>query len=220
MDRDSSRRALVTDREAALELCPRLRPVVGELEIYERLLRRWQEKINLVAEGTLGEIWIRHFADSAQILDASPERITWVDLGSGAGFPGMVLALCLKQAPGAMIHLIEADQRKAAFLRAVSRETDSPVMVHVDRIERELPLLLGKVQGVTARGLAPLSQLIGWSQDHLLKGAVCVFLKGEDWRSELTRSELAGSFQLRAIPSRTHPKSRLIMVFLDPALLR
>jgi 16S rRNA (guanine527-N7)-methyltransferase len=208
------------DREAALELCPRLRSVTAELEIYETLLRRWQEKINLVAAPTLNEIWVRHFADSAQILDAFPEVARWADLGSGAGFPGMVLALCLKDRPGATVHLIESDQRKAAFLRAVSRETGAPAKIHVGRIEKELPPLLGQIDGVTSRAVAPLPQLLAWSQDHLLKNGVCVFLKGEDWRNELTASQSMSSLQMRAISSRTHPNARLITVALDPSRLR
>lgn len=208
------------DREAALELCPRLRSITAELEIYEGLLRRWQEKINLVAAPTLNEIWVRHFADSAQILDVFPDVSRWADLGSGAGFPGMVLALCLKDRAGAMVHLIESDQRKAAFLRAVSRETGAPATIHVGRIERELAPLLGQIDGVTSRAVAPLPQLLAWSHDHLLKNGVCVFLKGEDWRNELTASQSMSSLQLRAIPSRTHPNARLITVSLDPSRLR
>jgi 16S rRNA (guanine527-N7)-methyltransferase len=208
------------DREAALDLCPRLGSAIAELEIYERLLRRWQDKINLVATPTLDEIWVRHFADSAQILDVFPDVSRWADLGSGAGFPGMVLALCLKDRPGAKVHLIESDQRKAAFLRAVSRETNAPTTIHVGRIEKELPLLLGQIDGVTSRAVAPLSQLLAWSHEHLLKDAVCAFLKGEDWHNELTASQAMGSFQMRAIPSRTHPSARLITVSLDPTRLR
>lgn len=200
------------DRETALALCPELRPVLAELEIYETLLRRWQEKINLVAEPTLMTIWTRHFADSAQLLEAFPRIVTWADLGSGAGFPGMVLAILLKGRPGAVVHLIESDQRKAAFLRAVSRETDAPAHIHLGRIEQQLPLLLGSVGAVTARALAPLPQLIDWSQDHLLKNAVGVFLKGEEWRSELTALGTQSRFQTRSIESRTNPNARLIVV--------
>jgi 16S rRNA (guanine527-N7)-methyltransferase len=208
------------DRETALELCPRLRSITAELEIYESLLRRWQGTVNLVAAPTLDEIWVRHFADSAQILDLFPELSRWADLGSGAGFPGMVLALCLKDREGAEVHLIESDQRKAAFLRAVSRETSAPATVHVGRIENELPPLLGQIDGVTSRAVAPLPQLLTWSHDHLLKNGVCVFLKGEEWRNELTASQSMSSLHMRAIPSRTHPNARLIAVSLDPSRLR
>jgi 16S rRNA (guanine527-N7)-methyltransferase len=200
------------DRDAALALCPSLRPVLEELEIYESLLRSWQAKINLVAEPTLATIWTRHFADSAQVLGAVPNIVAWADLGSGAGFPGMVLAILLKQRPGAVVHLIESDQRKAAFLRAVSRETAAPAIIHVGRVEHELPVLVGAVGAVTARALAPLPQLVDWSRDHLLKNAVGVYLKGEDWESELTALEAESNFSTRSIVSRTNPAARLISV--------
>jgi 16S rRNA (guanine527-N7)-methyltransferase len=203
------------DREAALALCPALCPALAELEIYESLLRRWQAKINLVAEPTLAAIWTRHFADSAQLLEAFPNIGAWADLGSGAGFPGMVLAILLKRRPGAVVHLIESDQRKAAFLRAVSRETGAPAVIHIGRIEHELPLLVGAIGGVTARALAPLPQLVDWSRDHLLKNAVGVFLKGEDWGGELTALEAESSLQTRSIVSRTNPAARLIAVARD-----
>jgi 16S rRNA (guanine527-N7)-methyltransferase len=205
----------VEDREEALRLCPRLRPVEEELSLYERLLRKWQSKINLVADSTLAKVWTRHFADSAQILDAVPNIFEWVDLGSGAGFPGMVLAICLKGRPDAQVHLIESDQRKAAFLRAVSRETGAPATIHLGRIETELPKLQGKIGGVTARGVAPLPQLLAWSKDLLLKNAIGVFLKGEDWRNELTLSQSTSNFEFRSIPSRINPKGRLILAARD-----
>lgn len=205
------------DRAAALRVCPSLARVAAELECYQTLLRRWQKSINLVAAPTLANVWTRHFADSAQVHETFPEISTWVDLGSGAGFPGMVLALLLTGRPGGMVHLIESDQRKAAFLRAVSRETGAPATVHVGRIEAELPRLVDAVEGVTARGLAPLPQLIGWSRGLLLKSATAVFLKGEDWRDELTAAEAADRFAFEAIESRTNPRARLIVVAKSPA---
>lgn len=205
------------DRARALALCPSLQRIAGELETYETLLRRWQETINLVAAPTLEQVWTRHFADSAQVHEAFPAISTWADLGSGAGFPGLVLALLLKGRPGAMVHLIESDSRKAAFLRAVSRETEAPAMVRAGRIETEAPLLAGCVEGVCARALAPLPKLIGWSRELLSKNAVGVFLKGKDWRAELTAAAAAGSFRFEAIPSRTNPDSRLIVVAKPPA---
>jgi 16S rRNA (guanine527-N7)-methyltransferase len=203
------------DRERALELCPRLIPFVGEFDSYLALLRKWQPKINLVSDATLAQAWTRHFADSVQALDAVAGVTTWADLGSGAGFPGMALAICLKGQPGAQVHLIESDQRKAAFLRAVSRETNAPALVHSGRIESELPKLAGLMGGVTARGVAPLSQLFAWSEQMLLKNAVCVFLKGEDWRRELTQLELPSSFRVTSIPSLTNPKAALIVAARD-----
>lgn len=201
-----------SDRAAAIALCPALDVASEEFAAYEALLRTWQPKINLVSAPTLAALWTRHFADSAQLLEAFPEISRWADLGSGAGFPGMVLALLLKGRPGAMVHLIESDQRKAAFLRAVSRETGAPAIIHVGRIEAEVPSLVGEVEGICARALAPLPQLVAWSREHLLKNAIGVFLKGEDWRGELTALAAESSFRTRSIASRTNPAARIIVV--------
>jgi 16S rRNA (guanine527-N7)-methyltransferase len=203
------------DRDEALILAPALRAHIREFETYETLLRKWQKSTNLVAAGTLPHLWTRHFADSAQILDAFPNIDIWADLGAGAGFPGMVLAICLKDRPGACVHLIESDQRKVSFLRAVSRETGAAAEIHLGRIESILPSLDGRVAGVTARALAPLSQLVDWSRELLLKSAVGVFLKGEDWAAELTDSRAADSFDVRTFASRTHPSGRIIAISRD-----
>ncbi|CAN2534951.1 Ribosomal+RNA+small+subunit+methyltransferase+G [Methylocapsa aurea] len=204
-----------SDRDNALKLAPSLQPYVRELEIYESLLRKWQKSINLVADSTLDELWTRHFADSAQIREFFPSLESWVDLGSGAGFPGMVLAICLKDRAGGKVHLIESDQRKAAFLRAVSRETGAAAEIHVGRIESELPLIGDPVDGVTARALAPMPQLIEWSRELLLKNVKGVFLKGEDWAIELTGSSAADSFQIWTLQSRTHSSGRIIALARD-----
>lgn len=204
------------DRQAALRLCPALAAARAELELYEALLRAWQPRINLVSGPTLATLWTRHFADLAQILEAFPAISRWADLGSGAGFPGMVLALLLKHRSGARVHLIESDQRKAAFLRAVSRETGAPAIIHVGRIETELPALLGDVEGICARALAPLPRLVAWSREHLLKNAVGVFLKGADWRGELTALSPESNLSFEAVASRTHPAARLIVARRAP----
>ena len=125
----------VADRRRTLESFPELRAIEAELEIYERLLRKWQAKINLVGPSTLDQIWWRHFADSAQLLAYAPDARAWADLGSGGGFPGMVLALLLKPAGNAEVTLVESDSRKAAFLREVSRETFAPTVVLNQRME-------------------------------------------------------------------------------------
>ncbi len=205
------------DRAAALALCPSIRGRIEEFETYERLLRAWQPKINLVSAQTLQNLWVRHFADLAQLLDLCPNALRWADLGSGAGFPGMVLALLLKQRVGAVVHLIESDQRKAAFLRAVSRETEAPAEIHASRIEEALPPLRGRIEAISARALAPLPQLIDWSRDHLLKTAVGVFLKGEEWRAELTAAQREDSFSFSSFESRTHSSARIIVVSAEAA---
>ncbi|MGZ9410758.1 MAG: 16S rRNA (guanine(527)-N(7))-methyltransferase RsmG [Methylocystis sp.] len=199
-------------REEALQLFPELKPIEMELEIYESLLRRWQAKINLISSATLGDVWLRHFADSAQVHAIAPHIWRWADLGSGAGFPGLVTALLLKSTPGAVVHLIESDQRKAGFLRAVSRETGAPVVIHAERIESVLPNLAAEVGGVSARALAPLSRLVQLAEAPLEKGALGVFLKGEEWRDELTAVEALGSLSCDSADSRTRKGARVVVV--------
>jgi 16S rRNA (guanine527-N7)-methyltransferase len=205
-------KSLGNDRAEALRLCPVLQQAEPDLDIYERMLRDWNPRINLVSASTLDVVWTRHFADSAQLHELLPQISRWVDLGAGAGFPGMVLALLLKRRPGASVSLIESDQRKAAFLRAVSRETGATANVICGRIESELPRLAGEVEGVSARALAPLQQLLDWSEGLLLKTATGAFLKGENWRAELTGDEAAANFSLVEKVSRTHPSGRIVIV--------
>jgi 16S rRNA (guanine527-N7)-methyltransferase len=201
-----------SDREKALSLCPALEAITPELILYEQLLRRWQKTINLVAPGTLDHIWTRHFADSAQTKAAAPYARIWADLGSGGGFPGLVTALLLKGVPGGAVHLIESDQRKVAFLRAVSRETGAPVELHTGRIEDILSNLHPTPEAISARALAPLAALVDMSRIPLEKNAIGVFLKGADWRNELTLASAKDSFNYRSIESRTDPCARLILV--------
>jgi 16S rRNA (guanine527-N7)-methyltransferase len=201
-----------SDREKALSLCPALEAITPELILYEALLRRWQKTINLVAPGTFDHIWTRHFADSAQTKAAAPYARIWADLGSGGGFPGLVTALLLKGVPGGAVHLIESDQRKVAFLRAVSRETGAPVEIHTGRIEDILSNLHPTPEAISARALAPLAALVDMSRIPLEKNAIGVFLKGADWRNELTLASAKDSFNYRSIESRTDPCARLILV--------
>ncbi len=199
-------------REEALRRFPELRRIQAELAVYESLLVRWQAKINLVSAATLDDIWLRHFADSAQVLAAAPHITRWADMGSGAGLPGLVTALLLKSRPGAVVHLIESDQRKASFLRAVSRETEAPAIVHPERIEAALPKLAGQIDGVSARALAPLSRLAQLAEIPLAAGAIGVFLKGEEWRDELTAVEALGNFNCESAESRTRAGARIVVI--------
>lgn len=201
----------MTSREQALACAPNLGAIMQELEIYERLLARWQRSINLVSGSTLAELWPRHFADSAQVHAAAPHARVWADLGSGGGFPGLVTALLLKGTDGAAVHLVESDQRKAAFLRAVSRETAAPAIVHAERIEHVLPKI-GVVDAVSARALAPLDQILELAGPALQNGAIGVFLKGEDWAKELTGIPRADRFAIETLESRTDNRARLVVV--------
>jgi 16S rRNA (guanine527-N7)-methyltransferase len=165
-------------------------------EIYAALLRKWQPTINLVGASTLDHLWTRHIGDSLHVLAAAPQAKLWMDLGSGAGFPGLVTGICLAGIPGAHVHLVESDQRKCAFLRDVSRETGAPVTVHAERIEKLLPSFEEKIEAVSARALAPLQNLVLLAEKLLEKGAIGVFPQGQMAAIELTDSRLLARFNV------------------------
>lgn len=200
-----------SDKERALSLCPQLQGIRQELEIYERLLLRWQKKINLVGPSTVQAVWTRHFADSAQLFEFSPVRASWVDLGSGAGFPGIVISLLQKSLNcGGEMHVIESDSRKAAFLREVSRETGAGAFVHHIRCEYILPTLSPGV--ITSRAMTGLVRLIELSREHVEKGAIALFLKGRDIDAELTRAPISSNFSVELFPSRVEPGGNVIRI--------
>jgi 16S rRNA (guanine527-N7)-methyltransferase len=177
---------LPSDRAAALALTPVSRETEARLDRYVALLGEWQAKTNLVAPSTLPHLWTRHIADSLQLLTLAPSAKVWVDLGSGGGFPGVVLACALAETPGAAVHLVERNAKKAAFLREALRVTASPGMVHFSGIEDIVERLEGPIDCVTARALAPLHQLIGFAEPLVRRGAKSLFLKGQDVEAELT----------------------------------
>ena len=186
--------------------------VRADLVTYEGLLRKWQKTINLVAPGTLPVLWSRHFEDSAQLFDmVRGDCLNWVDLGSGGGFPGLVIGILMKQRAGGHVHLVESDSRKAAFLRTVSRETAAPVTVHAERIEKALPNLSVPAV-ISARALAPMAQLLEWTAPLIEKGAIGLFLKGQDVDRELTEISKYSSLQISKVPSRTDSRASIIRV--------
>ncbi len=154
------------------------REIWERLGTHVRLLAEWQPVQNLVAPATLPAVWTRHVLDSAQVIAVRPQACRYVDLGSGAGFPGLVVASLLAGRPGTRVHLVESNLRKVAFLREVSRTAGLPVTVHPRRIEDALPPLVGEVEVVSARAVADLSRLLAWSGPLLEAGAVAVFHKG------------------------------------------
>ncbi|MEJ0092350.1 MAG: 16S rRNA (guanine(527)-N(7))-methyltransferase RsmG [Methylocella sp.] len=186
------------------------------LSIYEGLLKKWQRVINLVGEGSLEEVWIRHFADSLQVSDAVPQARCWLDLGSGGGFPGIVTAIRYADNPNARVHLIESDQRKCAFLREVSRETGAPTVIHCARIETVVPTLDAAIEAVSARALAPLDALLGYAHKFIENGAVGVFSKGQQAEAELTDSSAAANYLIETLQSKTSAAARLILVRRRP----
>jgi 16S rRNA (guanine527-N7)-methyltransferase len=182
------------------------RETLSRLETYARLLRKWTAAINLVAADSLDDLWRRHMLDSIQLaplLPAGAKRIA--DLGSGAGFPGLVLAIlgCSE------IHLVESDRRKAQFLREVSRETTAGAQVHASRIEDLSPL---SAEVVVARGLAPLDRLLDYVDRHLAPGGQALLPKGRGWEQELEAARARWRFAVQAHPSRTHAEGRILAI--------
>ncbi|MDQ6866971.1 MAG: 16S rRNA (guanine(527)-N(7))-methyltransferase RsmG [Pseudomonadota bacterium] len=182
------------------------------LEIYANLLEKWQCTINLVGKSSLDDLWVRHFADSLQVPEAAPEARRWLDLGSGAGFPGLVTAIKYVDEPGALVHLVEADRRKCAFLQNVIRETSAPAIVHCGRLEKILPALDEQIDAVSARALAPLEALLGYAEIFIDQGAVGVFSKGKLFGAELTDSLTAGKYLITTMDSQTCSAARLVLV--------
>jgi 16S rRNA (guanine527-N7)-methyltransferase len=177
-----------SDKAEALKLTPVPRETEARLDLYLDLLRQWQAKTNLVAPSTLPHLWTRHVADSLQLLSLAPSARTWIDLGSGGGFPGIVLACATAERPGARVHLVERNAKKAAFLREALRITSAPGIVHATGIEDIVDSIEGPIDCVTARALAPLHQLIGFAEPLVRKGARALFLKGQDVEAELTEA--------------------------------
>lgn len=169
----------------------------GKLEAFAALLLRWNRTVNLIARGDEPMLWPRHIVDSLQLLPViPPEAGRAIDLGSGGGFPGIVLAI----ATGLRFDLVESDRRKAAFLREAVRLTGAPATVHAARAES---VALSPAPLVTARALAPLPQLLALAAPLLAPGGVCLFLKGGSAASELTAARMEWHMEVTRLPSQT-----------------
>jgi 16S rRNA (guanine527-N7)-methyltransferase len=191
------------DKIAALALTPVSAETEARLDRYLDLLLEWQAKTNLVAPSTLPNLWTRHVADSLQLLGLAPSAMSWADLGSGGGFPGVVLACALAETPGANIHLVERNAKKAAFLREAIRVTGTHGTVHLADIGDIVDRIGSRVDCVTARALAPLHQLVGYAEPFVRQGAKALFLKGQDVESELTEATKYWNIEPRFHSSRT-----------------
>lgn len=181
---------------------------IDKIEIYRSLLLKWQKAINLVSVTSLEEIELRHFYDSAQIFRYIPDiRITLADMGSGAGFPGMVLAILgVKD-----VHLIESDVRKATFLREVSRETKTAVTIHDSRAE---DCVIQNIDVFTARAFAPLRDLLDYSQKLSTAGHpfYCLFLKGTQYQEEIGKAKKCFHFNIEVFQSETDQSGKLLKI--------
>lgn len=181
------------------------------LETYVGHLEHWQKRINLVAPSTLQDIWTRHILDSVQLFGIKPGVKRWLDLGSGGGLPGLVLGALLVEVPGGQIVLVESNGKKGAFLRHVAADLQLPVTVYVDRIERVVPSL-NVPEVVTARALASLDMLLGFSNLLLKRGAIGLFPKGKDYADELTVAHKNWHFSDQQHVSVTESSSRILEI--------
>ncbi len=193
------------------------RETIGRLDRFVDLLLNWQRRTNLIAPSTVPSLWTRHVADSLQLLDlveAQQEKPpSWLDLGSGGGFPGIVIACAIANVPGAQIHLVESNQKKAAFLREAVRETNAPGVVHAARIASVSPALEAMAfDYVTARALAPLPDLLEMVVPFVKKGAKALLLKGQDLDHELTESTKHWHIEAETVVSKTNKAGRILIV--------
>lgn len=178
---------------------------------FRDLVTKWTRKINLIAPATLPHIWERHIVDSAQTYHFAPESFSrWVDIGSGGGFPGIVMAIYAKEhQKAAHFTLIESDQRKATFLRTASRELDLHATILTERIEVATPQ---RADVVSARALAPLSALLPMAERHITPNGTALFPKGKSVAEEIADARQSWSFDLEQYPSFTDPAARLLVI--------
>jgi 16S rRNA (guanine527-N7)-methyltransferase len=204
---------LASDRAHALSLTPVSRETSQRLDRFVEFLLTWQRTTNLIAPSTIPHLWTRHIADSLQLLELAPDARIWIDLGSGGGFPGLVVACALSGEPGAAVHLVESNAKKAAFLREAQRVTGAPVIIHAERIEAFAASFEGPVDVVTARALAPLSALLEQSFPLLGKSqAIGLFPKGQNAELEVGEASKTWNIKVNLVPSRTEPAGRIVVV--------
>ena len=187
------------------------RETLERLEAFEAQFRHWAQRINLAAPSTLDQLWTRHILDSAQLARIEPHALHWLDIGSGGGFPGIVMAILLTERPGSSIDLIESNNKKAAFLRHAIGLLALPARVHICRIE-DAPDRVAAPEIVTARALAPLPNLLGLASPWLLAGATGLFHKGRDYRAEIAESRDEWQFDLVEHISKIDPDSRILSI--------
>jgi len=187
------------------------RETMERLDQYAVLLEKWNPAINLVSKSTISTLWQRHFHDSAQIIKlCDKENCHWVDLGSGGGFPALVLSiLALEFKPDDRFTLVESDVRKAAFLQTVIRNLDLNAFVIVERIEKTPPL---SADVLTARALASLANLLGYAHTHLGPKGVAIFPKGESYKKEIDEAVEVWNFDVEEFISKTNPTGAILKI--------
>jgi 16S rRNA (guanine527-N7)-methyltransferase len=204
---------LAADRRAALELNPVSRETLERLDRFVPLFLEWQRTVNLVAPSTVAHVWTRHIADSLQLIDLAPGARTWIDVGSGGGFPGLIIACALASHPGVSIHLVEANTRKAAFLREAQRLTGAPARVHTQRMEEFVQNFSGEVDIICARAVSPLKSLLDLTFPLLQRPqTVGLFPKGKNAEDELREASNSWTMRATLVASRTDPAGRIIAI--------
>ncbi len=183
---------------------------MAALQTYLDMLTDWNGRMNLVGPSALASFWLRHAYDSAQLLTFAPAAKIWADLGSGAGLPGVVLAILLKDEPGVEVHLVESMVKRTRFLAEVAAQLDLPVTIHNGRAEHVIPP--NGLEVVTARACAPLPRLLSFASAWLRTGATGLFLKGRDVEHELTEARLHWHFDVRLHDSLSDPSGRVIQL--------
>lgn len=185
------------------------RETFAKLEAFAELVRKWNPKINLVSKNSLDDLWQRHILDSVQIFELAEGEGQWVDLGSGGGFPGIVVAILNQEAQDFKVTMVESDQRKCAFLRTAIRELGLTASVKTERIE-QLDGLEADI--LSARALADLTQLLDFTELHLNPDGTALFPKGQNWQSEDRDAKKVWTYALEAIESKTNPAAAILKI--------
>ncbi|MCI2400064.1 16S rRNA (guanine(527)-N(7))-methyltransferase RsmG [Aliiroseovarius subalbicans] len=195
-------------REQVLQQLSVSRETTERLDAYASLLEKWNPAINLVAPSTIKDLWTRHFLDSAQVLDLAPPGETWMDIGTGGGFPGLIVAvLASEMRPELKMTCVESDQRKATFLRTAARELGLAVDIQSKRIEDLVP---AQADILSARALAPLVRLLDFAEHHLAPNGRAIFLKGANHQREMQEALEKWQFQADTYPSKTDPDAVIL----------
>ena len=197
------------DREAALRITPVSRETSERLDRFVEHFLKWQRVVQLVAPSTLNKLWTRHIADSLQLLPDIESAQEVVDVGSGGGFPGLVLSIA---SPSKKFHLIESDTRKASFLREAARISNSSAEVYAERVESVAKRISTAIHMVTARAFAPLPKLLELTEPFLSTGARAVFLKSQDIDDELTTAAKSWNVNYQLRNSLTDPRGRILLI--------
>lgn len=185
------------------------RETVQSLRQLSAELLRWNAKINLIGPATERDVWNRHILDSAQLIALVPSALNWLDLGSGGGFPGLVVATMMKQRVGGHVDLVDSNRKKAGFLQAMTGTLALPARVHAQRIE---DVAVDGIEIVTARALAPLPLLLSFAHPWLATGATGLFHKGRDYAQEVEESARSWSFDLLEHRSAIDPASVILRI--------